>query len=60
VLRAGRESTAGLSPLSTPDSFLMCYVPLAVVARALESQAASLLCEAAAGKREALTQNGTK
>jgi hypothetical protein len=25
VLRAGRESTAGLSPLSTPDSFLMCY-----------------------------------
>ena len=25
VLRAGRESTAGLSPLSTPDTFLMCY-----------------------------------
>ena len=25
VLRAGRESTAGLSPLSTPDSILMCY-----------------------------------
>jgi transposase len=25
VLRAGRASTAGLSPLSTPDSFLMCY-----------------------------------
>jgi hypothetical protein len=24
VLRAGRESTAGLSPLSTPDSILMC------------------------------------
>ena len=23
VLRAGRESTAGRSPLSTPDSFLM-------------------------------------
>ena len=26
VLRAGRESTAELSPLSTPDSILMCYV----------------------------------
>jgi hypothetical protein len=26
VLRAGRESTAGLSPLSTPDSILICYV----------------------------------
>ena len=26
VLRAGRASTAGLSPLSTPDSILMCYV----------------------------------
>src|SRR4030095_13845725 len=26
VLRAGRASTAGLSPLSTPDSFLMCWV----------------------------------
>src|SRR4029434_993769 len=25
VLRAGRASTVGLSPLSTPDSFLMCY-----------------------------------
>ena len=25
VLRAGRASTAGLSPLSTPDSILMCY-----------------------------------
>jgi len=25
VLRAGRESTAGRSPLSTPDSILMCY-----------------------------------
>jgi hypothetical protein len=25
VLRAGRESTAGLSPLSTPDSILICY-----------------------------------
>ena len=25
VLRAGRESTAGLSPLSTPDSILLCY-----------------------------------
>jgi hypothetical protein len=25
VLRAGRESTAELSPLSTPDSILMCY-----------------------------------
>jgi len=24
VLRAGRASTAGLSPLSTPDSILMC------------------------------------
>ena len=24
VLRAGRESTAGLSPLSTPDSILIC------------------------------------
>jgi len=30
VLRAGRESTAGLSPLSTPDSILMCYQILAV------------------------------
>jgi hypothetical protein len=31
VLRAGRASTAGLSPLSTPDSILMCsvnFVPL--------------------------------
>jgi len=28
VLRAGRESTAGLSPLSTPDSILMCYQKL--------------------------------
>src|SRR5262245_37607627 len=28
VLRAGRESTAGLSPLSTPDSFLMHYLQL--------------------------------
>jgi hypothetical protein len=26
VLRAGRASTAGLSPLSTPDSILMCCV----------------------------------
>jgi hypothetical protein len=25
VLRAGRASTAGRSPLSTPDSILMCY-----------------------------------
>src|SRR4030095_6953667 len=25
VLRAGRASTAELSPLSTPDSILMCY-----------------------------------
>jgi hypothetical protein len=25
VLRAGRVSTAGRSPLSTPDSILMCY-----------------------------------
>src|SRR4030095_4085857 len=25
VLRAGRESTAELSPLSTPESILMCY-----------------------------------
>ena len=25
VLRAGRESTAELSHLSTPDSILMCY-----------------------------------
>ena len=25
VLRAGREFTVGLSPLSTPDSILMCY-----------------------------------
>jgi len=25
VLRAGREFTAGFSPLSTPDSILMCY-----------------------------------
>jgi hypothetical protein len=25
VLRAGRASTAGLSPLSTPDSILICY-----------------------------------
>ena len=25
VLRAGRASTAGLSPLSTPDSILLCY-----------------------------------
>ena len=25
VLRAGRASTARLSPLSTPDSILMCY-----------------------------------
>jgi hypothetical protein len=25
VLRAGRTSTARLSPLSTPDSFLICY-----------------------------------
>jgi len=25
VLRAGRASTAGLFPLSTPDSILMCY-----------------------------------
>jgi hypothetical protein len=25
VLRAGRASTAGLSPLSTPDSILMCH-----------------------------------
>jgi len=24
VLRAGHESTAGLSPLSTPDSILIC------------------------------------
>jgi hypothetical protein len=29
VLRAGRASTAGLSPLSTPDSILMCYQKLA-------------------------------
>jgi hypothetical protein len=29
VLRAGRASTAGLSPLSTPDSFLMCSVNFA-------------------------------
>ena len=28
VLRTGRESTAGLSPLSTPDSILMCYPKL--------------------------------
>jgi hypothetical protein len=28
VLRAGRVSTAGLSPLSTPDSILMCYQKL--------------------------------
>jgi len=28
VLRAGRASTAGLSPLSTPDSILMCYQKL--------------------------------
>jgi hypothetical protein len=26
VLRAGRASTAGLSPLSTPDSILIRYV----------------------------------
>ena len=25
VLRAGWESAAGLSPLSTPDSILICY-----------------------------------
>ena len=25
MLRAGREPTAGLSHLSTPDSILMCY-----------------------------------
>ena len=31
VLRAGRESTAGLSPLSTPDSILMCYQILWVI-----------------------------
>ena len=29
VLRAGRASTAGLSPLNTPDSILMCYQKLA-------------------------------
>src|SRR5215471_15165145 len=29
VLRAGRASTAGLSPLSTPDSILICSVPCA-------------------------------
>src|SRR5207245_1009520 len=28
VLRAGHESTAGLSPLSTPDSILICYPKL--------------------------------
>jgi hypothetical protein len=32
VLRAGRASTVGLSPLSTPDSFLMCYQILGAVA----------------------------
>src|SRR5262249_10281004 len=26
VLRAGRASTAGLSPLSTPDSILICFL----------------------------------
>ena len=31
VLRAGRASTAGLSPLSTPDSILMCYRKLGYV-----------------------------
>jgi hypothetical protein len=40
VLRAGRASTARLSPLSTPDSILMCYIPLGVVARDGEGQAA--------------------
>jgi hypothetical protein len=28
VLRAGRASTTGLSPLSTPDSILICYQKL--------------------------------
>ena len=30
VLRAGRASTARLSPLSTPDSILMCYGALSL------------------------------
>ena len=31
VLRAGRASTAGLSPLSTPDSILMCNPKLWII-----------------------------
>ena len=31
VLRAGRASTAGLSPLSTPDSILMCDLELDII-----------------------------
>src|SRR4029453_10606826 len=31
VLRAGRASTAGLSPLSTPDSILICYAVLGMM-----------------------------
>ena len=35
VLRAGRASTAGLSPLSTPDSILMCNPKLWIISRLL-------------------------
>jgi hypothetical protein len=39
VLRTGRASTAGLSPLSTPDSILMCYPNLRASAHL------SILCQ---------------
>jgi hypothetical protein len=31
VLRAGPESAAGLSPLSTPDSILMCHLKYRII-----------------------------
>ena len=43
VLRAGRESTAGLSPLSTPDSILICYVNLGASAGAQEGHTAAYM-----------------
>src|SRR5215471_4200846 len=48
VLRAGRASTAGLSPLSTPDSILICFVS-AHVCYAYPSSCHAGVCHVAEG-----------
>jgi hypothetical protein len=41
VLRAGRVSTAGFSPLSTPDSILICYPKSTASSRSISKEDAA-------------------